>query len=350
MDNIVRVGLVGFGWFGRQHYKVYEQMCNVRVVAICDNDLDSIYNTKSLQDEFHKDVNKNDSINFDKLKLYRNIEAMLQSENIDLVDITAIESAHYSLAKIALMRGKNVIIEKPMTIKYSDAKELLELAYGNNCYFYVGNILRFDRRYNSLNELLNKYSKEDVRHMSLERNFQTKSHYVYGRVNPVYSSCVHDIDLTLWLSKQSIKSVHAYGMHFLNREHPDAVVCVLKLENGAMSVIQNIWHINEKCPYGFEFSTKIILEGGTYCIKNEPDIMCWADDGVENPELFFWPTIEGKIKGALSEELEHYVSCAKKNIESEKLKMTEAIESIRIANALELSLAKKREVFLEEVQ
>ena len=78
--------------------------------------------------------------------------------------------------------------------------------------------------------------------------------------------------------------------------------------------------------------------------------MCWADDGVENPELFFWPTIEGKVRGALSEELEHYVSCAVKNKESEKLKMTEAIESIRIANALELSLAQKREVFLEEVQ
>ena len=124
----------------------------------------------------------------------------------------------------------------------------------------------------------------------------------------------------------------------------------MSLVVGAQHYEQFLWHINEKCPYGFEFSTKIILEGGTYCIKNEPDIMCWTGDGVENPELFFWPTIEGKIKGALSVELEHYVSCAEKNIESEKLKMAEAIESIRIANALELSLAKKREVFLEEVQ
>lgn len=350
MDKKLNIAIVGFGWFGKQHFKVYEKLNNVKITAICDVNINNIGKTKSLQDEFHKDVSKEDSLDLQNVNLYDNITDMLNKEEIDLVDITAIEVEHYNLAKEALLKGKNVIIEKPMTINYSDAKELYDIAIENNLIFYVGNVLRFDNRYQALNDLLKFKTKEDIRHLSLERNFQSKSHYVYGRVNPAYSACVHDIDLTLWLSKSTVKSVYAYGNHFMNRENPDTIVCILELENGAVATIQNIWHINENCPYGFEFSTKLLFDDGTYTIKNEPVLHCWTNKGVEYPEMFFWPTIDGAINGALVKELTHYVDCALNRIESNILTMEKAIESIRIANAIEISLKEKRKVILDEVE
>lgn len=353
MNKKIKVAIVGFGWFGKQHFKVYRDMREVEIVSICDLAIDQLSGgsgKKSLQDEFHKDVNKKDEIQLTGISLYDNIDDMLDKEEIDVVDITAIESEHYILAKKALLKGKNIIIEKPMTIKYADAKELYDIARNNNRFIYVGNVLRFDRRYNALSDIIEKHGQNDIRHLSLERNFQSKSHYVYGRVNPVYSSCVHDIDLTLWLSKNKVVSVQAFGNHFLDRENPDVVICVLKLESGAYAVIQNIWHINENCPYGFEFSTKLIFNEGTYSIKNEPDINCWTGNGVENPELFFWPSVGGKIEGALQTELQHYIDCAGKDIESDVLSMENAIESIKIANALEIALAEKREVLIKEFE
>lgn len=349
MNKKLNIAIVGFGWFGKQHFKIYEKLNNVNVVAICDININNINNTKSLQDEFHKDVAKEDSFDLKNVKFYSNMSEMLSKESIDLVDIAAIESEHYKLAKESLMNKKNVIIEKPMTINYSNAKELYDIAKKNKINFYVGNTLRFDNRYQALADLIKEKNKNDVRHMSMERNFQSKSHYVYGRVNPVYSACVHDIDLTLWLSKSKVISVYAYGNHFLNRENPDTVICILELENGAVSVIQNIWHINENCPYGFEFVTKLLLDDGTYTIKNEPVIHCWTKNGVEYPELFFWPTINGSIQGALVKELGHYIECAIKNCESNILPMEKAIESIKVANAIEISLKEKRKVNLEEV-
>lgn len=350
MEKKLKIGIVGFGWFGKQHYKVYKTFDNVEIVAICDININNINNTKTLQDEFHKDVAKKDDLDLSGINLYDNIETMLEKEDIDLIDITAIESEHYNLAKTAILHKKNIIIEKPMTINYHDAKELYDLANENGTKFYVGNVLRFDNRYKALSNLLVNNTKEDIRHLSLERNFQSKSHYVYGRVNPVYSACVHDIDLTLWLSKSKVESVYAYGYHFLKRENPDTIACILELENGAVAVIQNVWHINEKCPYGFEFSTKLILNDGTYCIKNEPVINCWKDTGVDYPELFFWPTIDGSIQGALRNELNHYVECATNNIESNELPMSEAIRSIQIANAMEMSIKEKRKVLIKEVR
>lgn len=350
MNKKLKVAIVGFGWFGKQHFKVYENLSNVEVVAICDINVNNIDKEKSLQDEFHKDVAKEDVFDFQNIKIYNDITELLLNENIDLIDVVSIESEHYNLAKRALLSGKNIIIEKPMTISYSDAKELYDIAIENKLVFYVGNILRFDDRYRALNDLIKEKNKDDIRHLSLERNFQSKSHYVYGRVNPAYSACIHDIDLTLWLSKSNVKSVYAYGSHFLNRENPDVIICILELENGAVSVIQNVWHINDNCPYGFEFSTKIILDDGTYMIRNEPIIHCWTKNGVEYPELFFWPTIDGAIQGCLLKELGHYVDCALNNIESNILPMKEAIESIKIANAIEISLNEKRKIYLKEVR
>lgn len=349
MKEKLKIAIVGFGWFGKQHFKIYQNMNNVEIVAICDINISNINNTKSLQDEFHKDVKKDDSLNLDKIALYEDIDQMLLNEDIDLVDITAIEKEHFNLAKTSLEYNKNVIIEKPMTISYRDAKELLEIAQKNNVYFYVGNVLRFDSRYKALNDIIKEKNKEDLRHISLERNFQSKSHYVYGRVNPAYSACVHDIDLTLMISKLNVKNVYAYGNHFLNRENPDTVICMLELENGAMSVIQNIWHASESCPYGFEFSTKVLFNDSNYLIKNEPVIHCWGKEQVEYPEMFFWPTINGNIQGALKTELEHYVQCALSNVESNILSMEEAIKSIRIANAIEISMKEKRKVEIEEI-
>ena len=350
MEKKLKIGIVGLGWFGKQHYKVYQTFDNVEIVAICDINIDNFNNTKSLQDEFHKDVAKKEDLDLTGINLYTDITKMLENEDIDLVDITAIEKEHYDLAKIAILHKKNVIIEKPMTINYHDAKELYDLAKKNKTYIYVGNVLRFDNRYKALSDLLSNNTKDDIRHLSLERNFQSKSHYVYGRVHPAYSACVHDIDLTLWLSKSKVESVYAYGYNFLKRENPDTIVCILELENGATAVIQNIWHVNEKCPYGFEFSTKIMLNDGTYCIKNEPVINCWKNSGVDYPELFFWPTIDGCIQGALRSELNHYVQCAINNIESKELPMKEAIRSIKIANAIEISIKEKRKVLVEEVK
>lgn len=345
--NKLKVCIVGFGWFGKMHYSVYKDMQNVEVIGVCDvNTMAFEAKGTSLQDEFHKDVSHDKDELDANIKIYSDLEKMLIELKPDLLDIVVPEDKHIDAALLGIKYGCNLIIEKPMTVSYKDALKIQEEANKKGINVYVGQVLRFDDRYRALEEMLSNTNKEDVRHMTLERNFQSKSHYVYGRVHPAYSCLAHDIDLTLWLSKNKVKSVNAYANNFIGRTYPDNIVAVLELENGAFATIQNTWHVATKCPYGFEFSTKIFTKDNTFTIRNEPVIHNWANETVDYAEMFFWPKINGKIKGALKNELEHYVECGLKNIESPILPLKDVVEIIKIANAIEDSINKKEKINL----
>lgn len=52
----------------------------------------------------------------------------LKETNADTVYVAVPNSLHYSFAKKALLAGKNVICEKPFTVKYDEFKELKQIA------------------------------------------------------------------------------------------------------------------------------------------------------------------------------------------------------------------------------
>ncbi len=346
MDKL-KICIVGFGWFGKMHYSVYKDMNNVEVVGVCDVNVESFSSSqKSLQDEFHKDVSHDKDSLDENIKVYTDVRVMLEELKPDLLDIVVPEDKHIDVALIGIEYGCDLIIEKPMTVSYKDAIKIQQEAEKKEIHVYVGQILRFDDRYRALEEMLAQTNKNDIRHITMERNFQSKSHYVYGRVHPAYSCLAHDIDLTLWLSKNKVKSVNAFANSFLDRKYPDNIVAVLELENGSIATIQNTWHVAQKCPYGFEFSTKIFTKDNTFTIKNEPVIHNWSNDTVDYPELFFWPKINGKIKGALKTELEHYVRCGLSKIESPILSLNDVVEIIKVASAIEESINKKQKINL----
>lgn len=61
-------------------------------------------------------------------KYYGSYEELFRDEQIDVVYIPTINHMHYSNARDALLHGKHVVLEKPMTIKKKDTEELFRLA------------------------------------------------------------------------------------------------------------------------------------------------------------------------------------------------------------------------------
>ena len=65
---------------------------------------------------------------WDVPKAYGTHEALLADEDVDIVYISAVNSAHYRWAKAALIAGKHVICEKPCTTSEAQTRELFALA------------------------------------------------------------------------------------------------------------------------------------------------------------------------------------------------------------------------------
>lgn len=69
-------------------------------------------------------------------KIYTSLTEMFLDDEIDTVYIASPNSLHYEQSKLALLAGKNVIVEKPFTGNYDKACELVKLSQEKNLYLF----------------------------------------------------------------------------------------------------------------------------------------------------------------------------------------------------------------------
>lgn len=62
------------------------------------------------------------------VKIVRNFDELIQDPTLDLIVINTPQDLHHSMCKAALLAGKHVVVEKPFTVTFAEAKDLIELA------------------------------------------------------------------------------------------------------------------------------------------------------------------------------------------------------------------------------
>lgn len=332
----MKVGIVGLGGFGKLHYNTIGSMRGIEVTAVCDKN-------KELLNDFD-------------CKTFNDYEQMLKSD-IDAVDIVVDETLHHEFAKRALEEGKDVFLEKPMALTGEEARDLEKTALEQNRVLLVGMILRFDARHALLYKRIREGKIGEIRHIYCRRNFTISGHNKYGRVNPFLTGAIHDIDLIIWMSGEKVKKGYAAMKSYYDRKHPDALTAHMELESGCTAMVENIWHLPENNPYGFEFQLEIIGSKETVKIGNQPDFDLWSIDNksrhkeleidvernVENPEMFFSNNVHDSYGGALRKELEHFVNCCEQGRQSEIIKLDETRYGVEVANKL-IESGKKGEI------
>jgi len=122
-DRGVRIGLIGCGYIAEQvHLPVWKGVGEAKIVCCVDKVEER---ANSLAKEFGIE------------SVYTNIEAMLDSQQVDLVDICTPPHTHTKVLEKLLSRGINCIVEKPLTLKYDEAKSLVSLAESTGAKLYV---------------------------------------------------------------------------------------------------------------------------------------------------------------------------------------------------------------------
>jgi len=108
----IKAGVIGVGFIGAAHVEALRRLNFVSVEAIADDA--SVVKEKALQ----LGINK----------YYGDYNQMLTDPDIDSIHICTPNYLHYSISKEALLAGKHVICEKPLTTSRAEAEELVELA------------------------------------------------------------------------------------------------------------------------------------------------------------------------------------------------------------------------------
>ena len=149
MSKPIGVAIIGAGYWGGKfvgEYLTAERAGRVRVVKVCD---ESVAALGALL------INKETS-SIGQERLTQNIRDVMEDPEISAVHIATPNSTHYALSKMALEAGKNVLVEKPMTLSSSESYELVGLASAKGLVMQVGHIFRFNKALQVATEMLKR--------------------------------------------------------------------------------------------------------------------------------------------------------------------------------------------------
>ena len=108
---MIKVGVIGYGFSAQTFHLPFIKASELL-------QLTAISSTKTALLKSH----------YPQLASYTSAQALIKSNSLDLVVITAPNDVHFSLAEMCLLQGLHVIIEKPMTATSTQAKQLAQLA------------------------------------------------------------------------------------------------------------------------------------------------------------------------------------------------------------------------------
>ena len=114
------IGLIGCGNIAETYFRAQDYFNNIKFVACADKFPEV---SKNCADQYH-------------IKSLT-VDEIIHDTNVDVILNLTIPQAHFEISKLALEAGKHVYSEKPMSIKYDEANELVNLAKDNN--LYIGN-------------------------------------------------------------------------------------------------------------------------------------------------------------------------------------------------------------------
>lgn len=175
----------------------------------------------------------------------------LLDQSIDGIIIASPTSTHYEIAKLFLEHGFNLLIEKPVTQTYEEAKDLERIAKAQDAIAMCGHIQLYDPAIKAIQK-------------NIERSGKINNLYYRGLQSPVREDCsvledwgLHPIYLFMHFAQSNPKHISAH------KTKADNIRLEIEFENGIVGIADVGWTANKRERiFGIEGSQeKITLDG-----------------------------------------------------------------------------------------
>ncbi len=336
---LLRVGVVGCGYWGSKHVRVLSSLTGVeQVIAI------------EPREQRRRELSKA----FSGLPSFTSLEPAL--EHVDAVIVATPPSTHVPLALAAIAAGKHVLVEKPLAMSVAGAQEVIGEAAANGVTLMVGHTFEYNAGVWKLREIVENNELGKLYYIDTAR---LNLGLYQSDVNVVWDLAPHDISITNYVLGSQPSVVQTWGSSHANKRVED--VAYIRLEYPDSEVTANI-HVSWLDPCKVR---RVTLVGQSkMAVYNDlaaQDRVRIYDKGVVPPE----PTqsLEGipmsyrygditspfiAFEEPLMVQNRHFVDCVRNG----KQPLTDGengLAVVEVLEAVELSLRERRPVALEEV-
>ena len=232
MKETFSIGILGCGMIANYHAKAIREIPGARLAGAFDKHLDrgrSFCETYGI-------------CQFDSM------EAMLSSDEVDVVCICLPSGLHYGTMQECIRYGKHVIVEKPMTFTTGQADEIIAMADAAGVQVTVISQLRYSQAVSTLKDALQQgYFGKPVTFDIYMKYYRDPEYYSSSSWKgtlemdgggALMNQGVHGVDLLQYIAGPvvSVQALTATRCHSIEAE--DTVAAVLEFENGALGVLQ----------------------------------------------------------------------------------------------------------------
>ena len=271
----VKVGVIGVGYLGQHHARIYSDIEEAELIGVVDIDQKK---ADTLADKYG-------------CRPYYDYRDIL--EKVDALSVVTPTTSHYNIALDCLRAGKDMLIEKPITVNIDEADELIREAEKTGCIIQVGHLERYNPAIIAATEMFTEPLFLESERLSPFLGRGTD-------VDVTLDLMIHDIDIILSLASQPIREIRAVGAKVLT-DKIDVAKAWLEFENGctALATVSRLSPEKKRRLKVFQKDSYISIDYQNSEIKRH----------LRNGKEISTEIIKPEKKEPLREELKDFISC-----------------------------------------
>jgi predicted dehydrogenase len=220
---VLRVGLIGLGYWGPNHARVLSELPETELVAAGD--------VSERATAFVRARYPSTRTTLDPYEL-------IEAPDIDAVVVATPTSTHYSLTLAALEAGKHVLCEKPLATSTAECDELIAAAERAERILFVGHTFIFNPAVRMMRELI---SAGEIGRVLYCHTARTGLGPIRSDVNALWDLAPHDLSILFYLIDDEPVSALTTGQAILRDDCEDVVFVHLGFEEGTIAAAHLSW-------------------------------------------------------------------------------------------------------------
>ena len=220
---MIKVGLIGFGYWGPNLARNFNANPNFELAAISDLSPDRLKSAQRL---------------YPHAQLFNNTEDLFNSNSLDAIAIATPVSYHYELARKALDLDKHVWLEKPMTETVEQAEELVNLSIKHNKVLLVDHTFIYTGAVRKIKQLVDD---NELGNLIYYDSTRVNLGLFQQDVNVIWDLAPHDISIMDYLMPQKKLAVSATGSHYYGNGIVPKSLLTVYMEEGSVGHINVSW-------------------------------------------------------------------------------------------------------------
>ncbi len=270
---MLKIGVIGYGYWGPNIVRNFNGLEEARVVTICDGNQSAMKRAKKA---------------YPHIAVTNDCKEILTSPEIDAVAVITPVSTHFELAKQALQNGKHIFVEKPFTMSSAQAEELIDLAAGKKLTIMVDHTFIFTGAVKKIKQLVDERALGDLYYYdSVRINLGLIQH----DVNVIWDLAPHDFAVMDYLLGEKPFAIAASGKSHVSEREDTAYVTV---------------HMNNNMIAHFNVNWLSPVKVRTTLIGGEKKMLVWNDLEVDEKIKIYDKGVEVKSAEAKYKRLVDY--------------------------------------------